>query len=144
MTKTMFQDIRGARSLKLGTEPNSSCSRRHKRSYSVPKKSDANQKDIVDALRRMGCFVFSLHTVGKGAPDLLVACKGRWHLVEVKNGDRLGWKLTDAQKKFRALAGAPIPVLTSVTDAVTWAKNVSHGTPQTMVEAMDQLDKVAK
>lgn len=91
-------------------------------------KADSTQKEIVEVLRRCGVFVTSLHRVGKGVPDLLCAHRGRWHVVEIKNGSRLGWKLTPAQKKFRALAPAPVVVLTSVTDAVTWARNVSHET----------------
>jgi hypothetical protein len=89
----------------------------------------------------MGCFVFSLHAVGRGCPDLLVSYRRRWWVIEVKNGDRLGWKLTDAQKKFRALADASIPVLTSVTDAVTWAKNVRYETnSHVALDVFDQLD----
>lgn len=106
----------------------------------MPKRVDNTQKEIVDALRRMGCFVFSLHAVGKGCPDLLVARDRRFHLIEIKNG-KLGWKLTDSQRKWRALCPADVVTLTSVEDAITWVTNVSRGA---MVEAMDQLDTVTK
>ena len=47
-------------------------------------KIDANQTELVEAFRRLGCSVLSLATVGKGVPDLLVATSGITWLVEVK------------------------------------------------------------
>jgi Holliday junction resolvase len=47
-------------------------------------KADKNQKEIVAALRKMGCTVESLHRVGGGVPDLLVGFHGRNYLVECK------------------------------------------------------------
>lgn len=82
-------------------------------------KVDNNQRDIVDVLRRLGCSVFLTHTVGRGFPDLVVGYQAQTYLVEIKNGI-IGWKLTDAQKKFRALWNAPIVVLDSVESAITW------------------------
>lgn len=94
----------------------------------MPKKSDSNQKDIVDALRRMGCFVFSLHAVGKGCPDLLLAHPKtrRWYLAECKNPKYYKYEAKThpstykAQKEFREKALAPVLLLTSPQDAVTW------------------------
>ena len=51
-------------------------------------KVDANQSEIVDAARRMGCSVQPLHTVGKGVPDLLVGINGINDLWEVKDGKK--------------------------------------------------------
>lgn len=93
---------------------------------SAARKVDGNQSAIVDALRDMGAFVFSLHAVGRGCPDLLVAFRGRWYVAEVKNGSLLGWKLTKAQKDFRKEAKADVVILTSVDDAIAWIKNVSR------------------
>jgi len=45
---------------------------------------DANQSEIVRALRRAGASVQHLHDVGKGCPDLLVGWRGRNFLLEVK------------------------------------------------------------
>jgi hypothetical protein len=47
-------------------------------------KIDANQTELVEAFRRLGCSVLSLAAVGKGVPDLLVATRGITWLVEVK------------------------------------------------------------
>lgn len=49
-------------------------------------KIDANQRQIIDALRKCGATVQPLHTVGAGVPDLLVGYRGRTALVEVKDG----------------------------------------------------------
>jgi hypothetical protein len=48
-------------------------------------KTDGNQEEIVAALRKTGAIVQSLHTVGRGVPDLLVAYRGVWYLLEVKD-----------------------------------------------------------
>lgn len=62
-----------------------------------PRRSDANQREIVAALRQAGAFVCDLHSVGRGCPDLLVGFRGTWHLIEVKTatgsleGDQEEW-----------------------------------------------------
>lgn len=47
-------------------------------------KVDANQSEIVEALRAVGCSVQDLSGVGKGVTDLLVGCSGVNLLIEVK------------------------------------------------------------
>lgn len=46
---------------------------------------DATQRAIVAALRRVGCTVQSLASVGGGCPDLLVGAYGRTILMECKS-----------------------------------------------------------
>ena len=48
--------------------------------------SDANQPDIVKALRGAGATVQHLHGVGEGCPDLLVGYHHLNILMEVKDG----------------------------------------------------------
>ena len=48
----------------------------------------ANQSDIVEALRVVGCTVQPLHAVGQGVPDLLVGFRGQNLLIEVKDGSK--------------------------------------------------------
>ena len=55
---------------------------------------DANQPEIVAALRQAGGTVTHLHTVGKGCPDLLCGFHGRNYLLECKVP---GGKLTEAE-----------------------------------------------
>ena len=45
---------------------------------------DANQPDIVGALRAAGARVQHLHVLGHGCPDILVAFRGRWYVAEIK------------------------------------------------------------
>ena len=51
-------------------------------------KVDANHSEIVAALRKAGAEVQSLATIGQGCPDLLVAHRGVWHVMEVKDGSK--------------------------------------------------------
>ena len=62
-------------------------------------KIDANQEQVIKALRSVGAFVQSLAAVGKGVPDLLVGFKGQTLLMEVKDGKKppSAQKLTDEQ-----------------------------------------------
>lgn len=63
----------------------------------MAKRVDANQREIVAALRAIGCTVQDLHEVGRGCPDLLIGFKGVNYLAEVKSehgmmtGDEEAW-----------------------------------------------------
>ena len=50
---------------------------------------DANQPDIVQALRQIGATVQPIHVIGKGCPDLLVGYRGVNSLLEVKDGEKV-------------------------------------------------------
>jgi len=50
----------------------------------MAKRVDANQAEIVDALRAVGCSVTDCHEMGRGYPDLSVGRAGRTYLLEVK------------------------------------------------------------
>lgn len=62
-------------------------------------KVDANQPEIVKALRGVGATVQPLHAVGKGCPDLMVGFRGQTFALEVKDGAKApsDRKLTSAQ-----------------------------------------------
>lgn len=61
-------------------------------------RTDLNHQAIANYLRKAGCLVFSLHTVGRGFPDLLVLIPGgRLALVEVKSPKG---RLTPDQERF--------------------------------------------
>ena len=62
------------------------------------KRVDANQKTIVECLRRAGFSVEHLHTQGKGCPDLLCGIAGKNFLVEIKDGAK-----TPSQAKLNLL-----------------------------------------
>ena len=62
-------------------------------------KVDANQAEIVAALRACGATVQPLHTVGAGCPDLLAGFRGVNYLLECKdcNASNADRKLRPAQ-----------------------------------------------
>jgi hypothetical protein len=66
------------------------------------RRADANQPDIVSCLRKLGFAVVSLHRVGEGVFDLLVAKHGLNLLVEVKDGVKVPSRreYTDKQRRF--------------------------------------------
>ena len=51
-------------------------------------KTDANQTEIVKALRSVGAFVQSLAAVGEGCPDLLVGFRKQTFMLEIKDGKK--------------------------------------------------------
>lgn len=63
---------------------------------------DDNQKQIVADLRKSGVTVQHLHNVGKGCPDLLVGCRGKNYLFEIKDPAKSPSqrKKTEAQEKW--------------------------------------------
>lgn len=82
-------------------------------------KVDANQRDVVQAFRSMGCSVQPLHTVGQGVPDLLCAIAGFNFLVEVKDGKKppSAQKLTPDQINWHCQWRAPVYIVNSVVQA---------------------------
>lgn len=62
-------------------------------------KVDANQNDVVRAIRQVGGKVQILSMVGGGVFDLLVLFRGDLYLIEVKHGKN---GLTPAQVEFYA------------------------------------------
>lgn len=65
---------------------------------SFAKRVDKNQKDIVDAFRKMGATVIDLSKVGKGIPDLMIGYNNKTALVEIKADEKK--KLTPHQEAF--------------------------------------------
>jgi len=67
-------------------------------------KTDANQTQVISALRAAGAKVESLAAVGKGVPDLLCQYEGTFYLIEVKDGQKppSQRKLTDDQVKWHS------------------------------------------
>jgi len=82
-------------------------------------RADHNQPEIVDALRRMGVSVAVTSAVGNGFSDLVCGYRGRNELIEVKNGP-LGFKYTDAQKRFHAEWRGRIVTFQSLDEAVEY------------------------
>ena len=49
---------------------------------------DANQPEIVAALRDIGATVEPTHYVGRGFPDIVVGFRGITYLMEIKDGSK--------------------------------------------------------
>lgn len=83
---------------------------------------DANQSSIVKALRSAGAFVQPLHTIGDGCPDLLVAYRGKWHLIECKDGSKMPSqrRLTRDEQEWHEKAArcAPVFIAENIEDAL--------------------------
>lgn len=82
---------------------------------------DANQREIIDALRAAGASVQPLHTVGDGVPDLLVGKHGRTHLIEIKDGSKRPSerRLTSDQQEWHAWwRGTPVYIVQSADEAL--------------------------
>lgn len=93
-------------------------------------RTDANHAAIVAALRALGCTVQSLAEVGDGCPDLLVGCRGRTALVEVKDGAKPAHarRLTSDQRTWaQRWEGGPVVVVTSVEEATRLAMDLRKG-----------------
>lgn len=81
---------------------------------------DANQEDIVHALRACGAYV-RIVSQGDGIPDLLVGYRGFTLLLEVKDGKKRpsARVLTPAEQKFFSeWTGGLIAVVNSVDEAL--------------------------
>ena len=83
-------------------------------------KVDANQAEIVKALRSIGCSVQHLHSIGRGCPDILVGYRGRNFLFELKVGKG---KLTDDEKAWALLWRGQVSTANSFAECLTVIKD---------------------
>ena len=82
---------------------------------------DANQPEIVKALRAAGATVQSLATIGCGCPDLLVGFRGQTVLMEVKDGAKppSQRRLTEDEQKWHSTwNGGALAIVDSVEAAL--------------------------
>lgn len=84
-----------------------------------PSRTDRNQREIAEALRKAGASVADLSSVGGGVPDLLVGHRGANHLLEIKDGTLAPSKrmLTEAEARFHLLWRGKTHVVGSVREA---------------------------
>jgi Holliday junction resolvase len=76
---------------------------------------DKNHPELVACLRKLGCSVLSLATVGKGCPDLLISYQKQCYLVEVKSEHG---KLNTWQEEWGRRWGSPVYVVKTKEDCV--------------------------
>ena len=89
---------------------------------------DANQKEIVAALREAGATVEHLHAVGKGCPDLLIGYKGFNYLFEVKDGNKTASqrRLTPDQVKWHDKWNGQKTIIKSVASALSFIHEIDN------------------
>lgn len=76
---------------------------------------DANQAEIVAALRQVGASVYIMADVGQGVPDLLVGRAGCTYLLEVKAPRG---RLNEREQEWHAAWRGHVAVVRSVDDAL--------------------------
>lgn len=83
-------------------------------------KADANQPEIVRALRGVGATVQHLHAVGRGCPDILVGFRGDNYLLEIKDGAKppSAQALTDEEKSWHFEWNGQVCVVNDVDSAL--------------------------
>ena len=81
---------------------------------------DANQRQVVAALRAIGCSVQHLHTVGQGCPDILVGCRGTNLLMEIKDGrkPKNARRLTADEAAWHKEWGGQVIVVATIAEAI--------------------------
>jgi hypothetical protein len=79
---------------------------------------DSNQIEIVSALRQAGATVAILSNVGGGIPDLLVGWRGINLLLEVKNLDGRGKRLTPAESEFMDTWRGQVAIVEDLADVL--------------------------
>lgn len=86
----------------------------------IAAKIDANQPEIVKALRKIGCTVEILSAVGKGCPDIIVGFRNMNIFMEIKDGSKpkSARKLTPDQVKWHSEWRGVVHVVESVDDAL--------------------------
>jgi Holliday junction resolvase len=88
---------------------------------------DANQREIVDALKEAGASVCDLSGCGKGVPDILIGYNGRNILAEIKRPWAKGiakadLELTPPQVEFFDAWLGQVAKITTIEEALELLK----------------------
>ncbi len=85
-----------------------------------PRRTDANQAEIMAALRKIGASVQPIHTVGRGCPDLLVGYRGLNFVLEIKGGKNppSKRKLTTDEQLWHSGWRGQVAVVNTVGEAI--------------------------
>lgn len=81
-------------------------------------RTDANQREIVDALRKAGASVHVTSSLGGGFPDLVVGFRGKNYLMEIKRPKPGEPLLTEDETAFLEAWEGQAYVVTSVRQAL--------------------------
>lgn len=91
----------------------------------IIRKVDDNQKEIVEAFKKLGYSVAHTHIVGKGFPDIVVAKHKKTTLVEIKDGKKplSKRKLTPDELKFHDSWQGDLKIIESVEDVIKFVND---------------------
>ncbi|MGB3205449.1 MAG: hypothetical protein WBB28_10705 [Crinalium sp.] len=83
-------------------------------------RTDANQRQIVEALRSLGCSVQHLHVIGRGCPDAIVGHAGVNYLIEIKDSSQPPSKrrLTPDEVEWHQNWRGKVDVVCSIEEAI--------------------------
>jgi hypothetical protein len=81
---------------------------------------DANQNEIVQALRDVGASVAITSMVGAGFPDIVVGYRGQNYMIEIKDGSKSPSrrKLTPDEKEFHDLWRGTVIVVNNINEVL--------------------------
>jgi hypothetical protein len=82
---------------------------------------DANQQEIVAALRHVGATVIHTHMVGSGFVDIVVGFRNSTFLLELKDGSKPPSRRALTEDEFAlhtTWRGGPLVVVSSVDEAL--------------------------
>ena len=85
----------------------------------APKRVDANQREIVEGLRKLGLSVACTHEVGNGFPDLVVGSLNRNYLLEIKDDNKppSQQRLTEDEQRFHDTWRGQVAVVKNLDEA---------------------------
>ena len=83
-------------------------------------KLDGNHSSLVAGLRKAGCTVQSLASIGNGCPDIVVGCHGINYLFEIKDPANPPSKrrLTDDERYWHVYWKGQAQVVTTLDQAM--------------------------
>ncbi len=92
----------------------------------MAKRTDANQKEIVQAFRDRDATVAIISDVGHGKPDLIVGYRGNNYLVEIKDGKKpaSARRLTPAEDVFHRSWKGQVCIITSIEDVILFINEI--------------------
>lgn len=95
----------------------------------MPRRTDRNQKEMVELLRDLGLSVRVTSDLGKGFPDLTVGYNDRTYLVELKDGSKPPScrKLTTDEQEFFDNWKGHACVIETINEAIVFANKVRKG-----------------
>ena len=83
-------------------------------------RTDANQQEVVAALRQAGASVTPTHMVGGGFPDCVVGYRGVTYTLEIKDGNKppSARKLTPDEERWHEEWRGQVAIVNSPQEAL--------------------------